>query len=88
MSESKPQTLPEFASLDALVEFFDTHDLGDYLEQLPDAHFEVNLQKSTRLIPVDEEVARKLSVIAQQKQLPPEALVNQWLAERLASYSA
>ena len=88
MPENESQTLPKFASLTELVDFLDTNDLGDYLDQMPEARFEVTLKKSTRMIPVDEEVARKLSVVAHQEHLPLETLTNQWLLERLASYPA
>lgn len=37
MSEEMPP-LPR--SLEKLVEFFDTHDMGDYMEQMPEATFE------------------------------------------------
>ena len=43
--ESERKTLPKFDSIDDLVEFFDENDMGDYLENLPEAEFEVNLQK-------------------------------------------
>lgn len=39
-----PQELPSFTSLDELVEFFDTHDLGEHEEALPEAQFEIDLQ--------------------------------------------
>ncbi len=58
MSENKSLTLPKFTSLDGLVDFLDTHDLGDYLDQLPEAHFDVTLPKTTQLILVDEEMER------------------------------
>jgi hypothetical protein len=35
--------MPHFASLDDLVEFFDTHNMGKYWDQMPEAHFEVNI---------------------------------------------
>jgi len=35
------------ASLDELVEFFDTHDLGEYWDQMPEAHFEVDIKTKT-----------------------------------------
>ena len=47
MAENIPQSLPRFSSLDEAIEFFDTHDLGDYLDQMPEAHFDVKLQRST-----------------------------------------
>lgn len=43
--KSDKQKIPEFGSLQELVDFFDTHDLGDYLERMPEAKFEVNLKK-------------------------------------------
>jgi hypothetical protein len=50
MEESKGKRLPRFGSLDELVEHFDTHDWGDYLEQMPEAKFEVDIgQVSTDL---------------------------------------
>lgn len=86
MAESNSQTLPTFASLDEMVDFFDTHDLGNYLDQMPEAHFDVNLQKTTRLIAIDEATALRLTEIARQEQVSPELLANQWLLERISSY--
>ena len=37
----------EFGSIDELVEFFDTHDMGDYWDQMPKAHFDVDITKRT-----------------------------------------
>lgn len=39
--EENSNVLPRFDSIDHLVEFFDTHDMGDYAAQMPEAHFEV-----------------------------------------------
>jgi hypothetical protein len=86
MAENNPQTSPSFASLDEMVEFFDTHDMGDYLEQMPEVHFEVNLQRRTHLIAIEEDLINKLAAIAKQEQMPAETLVNKWLGEKVASY--
>jgi len=86
MAENNPQALPKFSSLDEMVDFFDNHDLGDYLDQMPETHFDVNLQRSTWMIAVDEEIIRRVSEIAKQEHLQPEILVNQWLQERISSY--
>lgn len=87
MAENNPQKLPSFASLDELAEFFDTHDLGEYEEELPETHFEVNLQRRTHLVAIDEEINSRLTEIAEQEQMPAEALVNAWLREKISSYS-
>ena len=43
MARSKQQTVPVPKKLDDLVEFFETHDMGDYLEQMPEAEFEIEI---------------------------------------------
>ncbi|MBN1891006.1 MAG: hypothetical protein JW850_23620 [Thermoflexales bacterium] len=43
MEENKAATLPRFWSLDELVEFFDTNDMGDYWDEMPQADFEIDL---------------------------------------------
>jgi len=37
------------ASLDELVEFFDTHDLSEYWDQMPEAHFEIDIKTKTHI---------------------------------------
>jgi hypothetical protein len=86
MAENNSQSLPSFASLDEMVEFFDSHDMGDYLEQMPEAQFEVNLQRKTHLVAIDEELAGRLTEIAEQEHTPIEALVNSWLKEKISNY--
>ncbi len=85
MSENKE--LPKFDSIDELTEFFDENDLGDYLENMPEADFEVNLEKRTYFVAVDEELSRKLSEIAKREHLPSEQIVNKWLREKISNYS-
>ena len=85
MSPNAPQ-FSSFASLDDLVEFFDTHDMGDYEESLPKANFEVDLQRKTHLVAIDEETNNRLTEIAEQEQTPAESLVNSWLKEKISRY--
>ena len=84
MTENKD--LPKFSSIDELTGFFDENDLGDYLENLPEADFEVNLEKRTYFVAVDEELSRKLSEIARREHLPSEQIVNTWLREKILNY--
>ena len=85
MAESSSHNLPPHTSLDELVEFFDEHDMGDHLEQMPEAHFDVTINRRTHLIAIDEELADKLDEIAKVKQIPAAALVNAWLKEKILS---
>jgi hypothetical protein len=86
MAENNSGKLSSFTSLDELVEFFDTHDMGDYEEDLPEADFEVDLRKKTHLVAIDEETNNRLTEIAEQEQTPAESLVNSWLKEKISRY--
>jgi SNF2 family DNA or RNA helicase len=54
MEKNNSQKLPHFTSIDELVEFFDTHDMGDYLEELPEVNFEVDIKRKKQNHFIDE----------------------------------
>jgi hypothetical protein len=83
MARSKSKPLPKFGSLDELVAFFDTHDMGEYWDQLPKAEFQVNIKTRKHLVAVDEEIIPKLNEIAKSKKVPSEKLINTWLREKI-----
>ncbi len=77
--------MPRFASLDELVDFFDTHDMGEYLDQMPEVHFEVDIKRHTHLFAIDEDIVEKLTEIASSRQVSSEELVNALLREKILS---
>lgn len=83
MRKSEIERLPHFESLDALVEFFDTHDWGDYLDELPEVEFEVDIKRKAILVALDAPLADKLAEIAESKQTSPEALASAWVREKI-----
>ena len=83
MVESERKNMPGFESLDKLVEFFDSHDLGEYWDEMPEAHFEVDLKRKVHLFALDSEIADKLTEIATSLHTSPEALINTWLKEKI-----
>ncbi len=83
MAENKSKDMPHFTSLNELVEFFDTHDLGEYWDQMPEAHFEVDIKRKTHLFAIDDDLATRLSEIARLRQTPSQMLVNSWLREKV-----
>jgi hypothetical protein len=87
MTENNQKKFPKFDSLDRLIDFFDENDLGDYLEQMPETDFEVNLQKRSYFVALDAEIADKLSEISKLEHLSSEKIVNSWLREKISSYS-
>ena len=83
MTKSKSENLPRFRSLDELVKFFDTHDLGEYWTEMPEAHFEVEITRKTHLVAIDTEVANKLTEIAKSRKISSEVLISTWLKEKI-----
>ena len=85
MEKNKSKSLPQFNSIDELVEFFDTHDMGEYWDQMPEAHFDIDIRSRRHIftIEVEEEIADKLTEIAKSKQIPSETLINEWLREKI-----
>jgi hypothetical protein len=83
MAENKLKLSPHGASLDELVEFFDTHDLGETWEQMPEAHFEVDIKRRTHLFALDEALADKLTEVALSRHVPSAALIDSWLREKI-----
>lgn len=83
MARSESKSLPHFRSLDELVEFFDSHDLGEYWDQMPEVDFEVDIKRKAHLFTLDAELAGKLTQIGESRQVSSEALINAWLREKL-----
>ena len=80
MAKSK---LPNFKSLDELVDFFDAHDLGEYLDEMPEEHFDVDIKKRIHLFALDSEIADELTKIAKLEHTSSEALINNWLKDKI-----
>jgi hypothetical protein len=74
-------------SLDELVELFETHDMGEYWEEMPEAQFEIDIKKSTHLVAIDEKLLDQLSKVAKSKHLSAEALIHSWLEEKMLEAS-
>ena len=73
-----------FDSVDEFVEFFEAHGLAERLDDMPEVHFDVQIQKRHFWVTVDEKVMQKLIDRAEKERTSADYLVNHWLAERLA----
>ena len=84
MAKNKSKRMPPFTSLDRLVEFFDTQDMGDYWNDMPEVHFDIDIKRKTHLIALDDDLAESLTAIAKAKRIPPKTLINEWLREKIS----
>jgi hypothetical protein len=90
MKGNRSKNLPAFRSVDGFVAFFETHDMGDYWEKLPEVEVEVSIRNSKRIsaktkaksstntgkrwTPTQVTQLRKLA--SQKNSAEPEALAN------------
>jgi len=87
MERNRSKTLPRSKSLPELVRFFETHDMGEYWDQMPEAHFDIAIKRKTHLIAIDESIADQLTQIAKSKKTTSGSLVNSWLREKISKAS-
>ena len=83
MSSSKTKSRPGWSSIDELVDYFDTHDMGEHLDQMPEAHFDVDIKSKKHLVAIEEETLSQLSEIAKKEGVSSQELINSWLKERV-----
>jgi hypothetical protein len=83
MASDKPKRLPHWNSIGELADYFDTHDMGEHLGQMPEAHLDVEIKRKKYLVAIDEVILSKLAEIAKKKSVSSEQLINSWLKERI-----
>lgn len=76
--------LPRTDSIDDLVEFFETHDMGEYWDQMPEAEVDFEIRRRKHLVALDDDLAGKLAKLARSRHVSSESLVNSLLREKLA----
>ena len=86
MEENEAKRFPEFETIDEMVEFFDNQDLGDYIDQMPEVDFEVDLKRRVYTVTLEIDLAEKLTEIARSKQISSEELVNSWVREKVLEH--
>ena len=83
MSSTNPKSPPRRRSIDELVDYFETHDMGEHFDQMPETHFDVEIKSRKHLIVIDEEVLSTLAEIAEEEGVSTDELINTWLKERI-----
>lgn len=83
---------PDFnkMSLEQEAHWWDTHDLGDYLDQMKDVDIVFELQKpkeETLILRLQKNVKDRLNLIAKSRGINVSTLARMWLMERLQAKS-
>lgn len=79
---------PDFSKMTRAeeAEWFDTHDMGDYWDQLEDVKVIVDLKKprdETLMLRLQADLKKRLEHVAQSKGLNVSTLARMWLIEKL-----
>jgi hypothetical protein len=82
MGKSK-SSISKARSYREIGEFWDTHDLSEYWDQTTPVEFEVDIQLEATYYPVEKGLSEKIRVIAKQRGVSPETLLNLWLQEKV-----
>ena len=88
-SERAPSWIPEFSGREEEAEFWDTHDVTDYLDELRPVRVRAmpNLARgmTVRLDDADREALGRIAV---ERGVGPSTLVRMWIKERLRESGA
>lgn len=79
--------LPKFKSEKEFAKFVEEHDLADYWEELEDVKdMTVKIQRPSKkmvTLRIYPYLLKKVKKIAEEKGVPYQALIQQWLAEKV-----
>jgi CopG antitoxin of type II toxin-antitoxin system len=84
MATNKKKSLLASNSIAKLVELFDTHDMGELWDQMPEADFDIDLRRRRHLVALDDDLASEVAKIARSRHVSSESLINSLLREKLA----
>lgn len=71
------------ASIDEIIEFWDTHSTADYDDEMEDVTFDIDLHEEVFVVALVPELAEVIGRAAKARGVTTETLFNLWLAERV-----
>jgi predicted DNA binding CopG/RHH family protein len=80
----KKPKLPNTDSIQKLAEFWDTHDLTDFEDNLQEVAEPVFARGSALNVPLESRDIAAIERLAQSKGVSPEQLVRSWVLQRIA----
>lgn len=81
----KDKTL-DFKTYEEAAEWFDTHDMSDYEDEMKPVDFQFDLRKNREWVELEREIAKSVRKLAKEQNIPTRKLVNELLKERLEDY--
>ena len=79
--------IPQTDSIQELADFWDTHDLTDFEDELEEVNDPVFELKTQLLVPLEPRELAVLYAFAKSQNTSPVNLIREWLIERLEALS-
>lgn len=81
--------IPEMRSYDEIADFWDTHSVADYWDETEPAEFEIDGNARRRyLVALDRDLLARTQLLALERGLSTESMVNLLLEQRLSQLEA
>ncbi len=72
-----------FKTYEEAADWFDTHDMADYEDQMQPVDFSFDLRKNRDWVELEKDIARNVRELAKKQRIPTRRLVNELLREGL-----
>lgn len=76
-----------FETIEEFWNFWDTHSLSDYEDNLKEVNLKFNLKRRYYYIPVVPEIIKKIKQFSEKEGISIETITNLWLQEKLQEKS-
>jgi predicted DNA binding CopG/RHH family protein len=77
------QKIPQFDSIQEMAQFWDTHDLTDFTDELEEVAEPVFERKKAIQVRLEPQEAQAVQQIAQSTGMDSADLIRQWIIEKL-----
>lgn len=81
-TQSRDEIPENFDSYEAAAEFWDSHDVSDYLD-LTEEVTDIQIKLKRKHFRIEPDISARLTQKAREKGISTETLINLWLQEKL-----
>ena len=83
MAEYRVSSISQSGTVEEMAEFWDTHSLADFEDQTYEVEMTFDPSARRSLVGIEPELMQELRLIAQERQVTTQTLVNVWLRQRV-----
>ena len=83
MAETRVSSISQSHTIEEMAEFWDTHSLADFEDQTYEVEMTFDPFARRSLVGIEPELMQELRLIAQERQVTTQTLVNVWLRQRV-----